>query len=447
MRRRADRLLIAALLVGSLGAPGCTMLSRLVGFEEQLEEVQAKVRISGTVESDAPVEGALVVVVTTPETAPDGSPVLHPDGTQRHPAVDGYTRSDPGTFLFMLDAGEYRVGAYEDRNENGLLDPGERVTLPIENELLELAPGDHARVEISLHGHEVWQRDPIDVFKMVQRTAHEQGRFSLWAFSAKGALAPDLSDPRFGPEQGPFGLWQPMDFLNRELAGIYLLEPYDPGRIPVLYVHGISGYPQQFETLIGQLDRERFQPWFYFYPSGFRLDGISTHLADLLQELKVRYEFDEIAVVAHSMGGLVSRGAILKYAADTKSQDVKVFISINSPFGGDVKAKSTEGAPIALPLSFEDMDPSSEYLTWVYYEDPARTVFKPLPKPARHHMIMGFHGSGSPYNDGSVSIASQAHVDLQEHAASLRIWDYTHTGTLKQDRTVERVNRLLEETF
>jgi hypothetical protein len=364
-RRRSSFLLLATLVAGVVSMPGCTTVRRIFDFEEQVAEAQQKVRIYGSVEVEGPVAGTLVVVVGTPELNPDGTPVVGPSGQPQHVGVDSYSRAEPGSFLFLLDPGQYRVGAYEDRNENGILDTGERVSLLTDNELLDLAPGDRATAEIRLLEGRTWQRESIDILDLVERNAREQGRFSLWAFSAKGTLAPDLSDERFGEKQGPFGLWQPMDFLNEELAGIYFLEEYDPDRIPVLYVHGIAGYPQQFEKLIGSLDRGRFQAWFYFYPSGFALDGISSHLADMLREVQIRTGFDEIAVVAHSMGGLVSRGAILKYAEQTGRRDIELFVSINSPFGGDVKAKSTENAPIALPASFKDMDPSSEYLTWV----------------------------------------------------------------------------------
>ena len=318
----------------------------------------------------------------------------------------------------------------------------------LDAELLDLGPGNQASIVIRLENDHVWQGKPFDVLEaFAEKDIHEQGRFALWAFSAKGKIAEDLSDPRFGQEQGRFGLWQPMDFLNKEWAGIYFLEEYDPGRIPVLFVHGISGHPQEFEKLIGELDGSRFQPWFYYYPSGFSLDGISTHLADLLQELQIEHDFDEFAIVAHSMGGLVSRGAILKYSEETERDDVQLFVSINSPFGGDVKAEGAAGAPIAMPDSFKDMSPSSAYMTWVFYEDEDRKVFKPLPEKAVHHMIIGFKGSGEPYNDGAVSIESQAHVDLQEHAATLRAWNRAHVGALHQQRTVDRVNALLDDRF
>jgi pimeloyl-ACP methyl ester carboxylesterase len=144
----------------------------------------------------------------------------------------------------------------------------------------------------------------------------------------RGALCEDLDDEAFGPAAGPYGLWEIMNFLNDGITGIYFMEPFDPDRIPVLFVHGISGYPQEFSALIDELDRDRFQPWFYFYPSGFALDGLSGHLATLLERLHVRHDFDEFAIVAHSMGGLVSRGAILKYREETGRDDVRLVLQL-----------------------------------------------------------------------------------------------------------------------
>jgi pimeloyl-ACP methyl ester carboxylesterase len=446
-RAHRQRLLVAALLSATLTMHGCTSMNRVLGFKDQVAAADATVRISGKIDTEGPVQGNLIIIVASPAYAEDGSPMQNEDGSPAHLGVDSYSRANPGTFLFILAPGKYRIGAYEDRNKNGTLDPGERVTPLRGAELYDLAPGGQASVEVLLGNDSVWDAEPLDLLGLVEKDAREQGQFALGAFSAKGKLAGELSDPRFGQEQGPFGLWQPMDFLNQELAGIYFLEPYDPDRVPVLYVHGISGYPQEFEKLIGGLDRSRFQPWFYFYPSGFSLDGIAGHLSDLLREMQIRHRFDEIAIVAHSMGGLVSRAAILKYSEDTQRDDIEIFITINSPFGGDVKAKRAEGAPIAMPDSFKDMSPSSEFMTWVFYEDEEREVFKPLPRPAVHHMIMGFNGSGSPCNDGSVSCESQSMPDLQERAASVRNWNYTHVGTLHEQRTVGRVNRLLEEHF
>ena len=97
--------------------------------------------------------------------------------------------------------------------------------------------------------------------------------------------------------------------------------------------------------------------------------------------------------------------------------------------------------------SFKDMDPSSTYLRWLFYEDDAGKVPKRLPKGAEYHMIFGFHGSGSACNDGTVRCASQAREVAQEEARTIRAWDYTHVGILESSEAVDRVNRLLAQAF
>jgi pimeloyl-ACP methyl ester carboxylesterase len=160
-----------------------------------------------------------------------------------------------------------------------------------------------------------------------------------------------------------------MDFVSEGRAGVYFLEAYDPDRIPVLFVHGISGYPQQFEALIDGLDRERFQPWLYFYPSGFPLDDLARHLATLLQRLEVQLDVGELAVVAHSMGGLVSRAAILEYERETEREDVRLLVTISTPWGGQAEAAGAAGARVELPPVFQDMSPSSDFLRRLFYEE------------------------------------------------------------------------------
>jgi pimeloyl-ACP methyl ester carboxylesterase len=441
------RRLVVALVVAALAASGCTTMRQVFGFKEQEVALRAMVRISGTIETEGPVDGTLVVLVETPIYTEDGSPVLDEKGRPRYLGVDTYTRATQGTFLFHLPPDRYRLGAYEDRNRNGILNTGERVSSFFAHDIIELEPGERARISVRLINDEVHEGAALDVLGLVERDVREQGRFALWNFSAMGELVGDLSDPRFGSEQGPFGLWRPMDFLNQALAGIYFLEEYDADRIPVLFVHGISGYPEAFSTLIEDLDESRFQPWFYFYPSGIGLSETSRHLATLLRKLQMKYDFDEVAIVAHSMGGLVSRGAILTYVEDTKRDDIGLFISLNSPFGGDARAVRTERARIAIPQSFRDMNPASEYMTWLFYEEEDRKVFKTLPDDTEHHMIIGYKGTGEPYNDGAVTVETQAHTELQEHATTVRIWNYTHVGILNERRTSDRVNRLLEARF
>jgi pimeloyl-ACP methyl ester carboxylesterase len=105
----------------------------------------------------------------------------------------------------------------------------------------------------------------------------------------------------------------------RHRAGIYLFEPYQPGKIPVLMVHGLFSSPLTWAPLFNDLRadpalRERFQFWFYLYPTG---NPYIVTAADLRQSLdRLRQDLDpghadpaldQMVFVGHSMGGLVSK--------------------------------------------------------------------------------------------------------------------------------------------
>jgi hypothetical protein len=79
-----------------------------------------------------------------------------------------------------------------------------------------------------------------------------------------------LDDERFTPEAGHKGLWAPSDFLREVGTGIFFLAPYDPEKIPIVFVSGAGGAPGQWAPFVAQLDRTRYQPWMFLYPSGLR---------------------------------------------------------------------------------------------------------------------------------------------------------------------------------
>ena len=58
-----------------------------------------------------------------------------------------------------------------------------------------------------------------------------------------------------GYENARRGLWQPVEFVRQVGAGVYFLEPYDPDKIPVLFVHGALGHPGDWDAIVAALDR------------------------------------------------------------------------------------------------------------------------------------------------------------------------------------------------
>lgn len=102
----------------------------------------------------------------------------------------------------------------------------------------------------------------------------QKGRLSCLLLTASCLLASCVfqdvreQQARFVDDVAQNGLWRPFDFVASSYAGIYFLEPDDPRKTPVLFVHGMQGTPASFATLASKLDRSRFVPWFYYYPSG-----------------------------------------------------------------------------------------------------------------------------------------------------------------------------------
>jgi hypothetical protein len=80
-----------------------------------------------------------------------------------------------------------------------------------------------------------------------------------------------LDDELFSEENGSKGFWEPFSF-NKDFGGnIYFLEEYDPEKIPILFIHGAGGTPKGWKYFIDSIDRNRFQPWYFYYPSGARI--------------------------------------------------------------------------------------------------------------------------------------------------------------------------------
>ena len=159
-------------------------------------------------------------------------------------------------------------------------------------------------------------------------TAH-----TLLQNTRNGEVSP-LDEERFSRSAASEGLWHPRRFIDRSNPGIYFLEPYDPARQPVLFVHGYDGSPRDFSYLIARLDTTRFQAWVYNYPSGLRLPTLVEHLESSLSQLRLRYPFNCLSIVAHSMGGLIARGFLLRNATVTRPQCIPLFVSISTPWEG-----------------------------------------------------------------------------------------------------------------
>jgi pimeloyl-ACP methyl ester carboxylesterase len=102
-------------------------------------------------------------------------------------------------------------------------------------------------------------------------------------------------------------------------AGIYMFEPYQKGKIPVLMVHGLLSSPLTWAPLFNDLRadpyiREHYQFWFYQYPTGNPYLATAAQLRQSLSKLRDEVDpkhvdpaLDATVLVGHSMGGLINK--------------------------------------------------------------------------------------------------------------------------------------------
>jgi pimeloyl-ACP methyl ester carboxylesterase len=98
-----------------------------------------------------------------------------------------------------------------------------------------------------------------------------------------------------------------------ERAGLYMLEPYDPDQIPVVFIHGLLSIPQMWRPTIDAIQsdpelRGRFQFWVFAYPTGDPIILSALRLRESLARVYQLYPRTKgMILVGHSMGGLVAR--------------------------------------------------------------------------------------------------------------------------------------------
>jgi pimeloyl-ACP methyl ester carboxylesterase len=100
--------------------------------------------------------------------------------------------------------------------------------------------------------------------------------------------------------------------------GIYLIERYDPNRIPLLMIHGLRSNPLTWEPLtravLSTPDlHQRFQVWHAFYPTGLPPFYTGSRIRAVLNEVLLHFDPEgddlasrQMAVIGHSMGAVIS---------------------------------------------------------------------------------------------------------------------------------------------
>jgi pimeloyl-ACP methyl ester carboxylesterase len=343
----------------------------------------------------------------------------------------------PGEFAFAVRPGTFHVAAFQAEDGEGGPRKGAAWAFQDMARPIRVSQGDTASGLVVAPS-----APPFDeVTGRLQRTVTKVELMSLPRQRRVGEVVP-LDDERFSSRTGRMGLWSPGLLLERLGWGIFFLEPYDHNRIPVLLVHGAGGYPQEWDFLTSRMDRARFQPWVFQYPSGMRIQAAVCGLSDMVEELKARYGFRELVVIAHSMGGLVARGAIHRSSGFSWVDDVRLLVTISTPWLGQDAARLGLGhSPYIVP-SWIDLAPGSEFLFRMRHAE--------LPSKVSYHLYFGYRGGNSLLaggsSDGTVSMGSMLDPAAQAEAAGIQGFDEDHERILASEAVAHGLRRLMDGT-
>lgn len=407
--------LILILIIWSLN--GCA----LVKLREDVQFSKDSCLLFGEIISTSPLKKPIIVVAYS-----------NFDGVVK---IADYTAlSEPGQYEMLVQEGKYEIFAFEDNNGDLSYNQGEWSGY--------YGKPDKVATQV---GGVVFGLDIIltpKTKKPVSSFANMLVEFSggkRKPSTSAGTLA-NLDDPSFSAENGLSGFWTPLEFFKRIGCNIFFIEPYDSKKTPILFVHGAAGSPQDWRYFINHIDHSRYQPWIFFYPSGARLDTTSFLLRKKLYDLYRKYQFESLYVVAHSMGGLVSRSAIIE-KEDNFHDTIKLFVSISTPWGGEERAKTgVEKSPAVIP-SWKDVVPDSEFIK--------RVLTTKLDPAIRYYLFFGHKGGGSlfrPNNDNTVTLESM--LDLRAQADALKVsgLNEDHVSILSSPEMMAQFKAVLAST-
>ena len=120
-------------------------------------------------------------------------------------------------------------------------------------------------------------------------------------------------------------------------------EPFQRGRIPVVFVHGTNSSPARWADMVNDLEadpwvRQHYQFWFFSYDSGNPIAYSSMLLRNALRKAIQTYDpeghdpcLQHMIVIGHSQGGLLTKMMVInsgdrfwRNASDTPLDELKI---------------------------------------------------------------------------------------------------------------------------
>ncbi len=343
---------------------------------------------------------------------------------------------EPGPYMLYVTQGDYNIAAFIDFNENLLYESddfagwyGMPDTATIKSE--QVMSG----LDIVLSEKTDKSFDfPISI----KASEHEEKKNP--SLENQGII--DLDDKIFSKKYSSMGLWSPAKFIIKANINIYSLEHYDQSKIPILYIHGAGGSPRDFNYLVKNIDRNIYQPWFFYYPSGLKIEKISDILYKKIEALYNKYKFKALYITAHSMGGLVSRSLINRYDSERRFDFLRLYISLSTPYGGNkVSRLGVDYSPAHISC-WEDVATGSKFLKNLF--------IKKMSPNIRFYLFFGYAGDSrisKDLDDGIISLKSQLDPKAKAEAVLTFGFDEDHVSILSSDKMVEKYNEILSGEY
>lgn len=347
--------------------------------------------------------------------------------------VDVANMAHAGTHYGLnLPDGVFDLLVLVDENQSGSFDASEVVG----QRQITLTPDDYPE--------KVTGNVDISLSQLSSKSAYDDWNINILApitsphqeslFYPKGTIR-SLSDPMFAKDVATLGMYNPAEFQHTVATMFYALEE-DSYKIPVLFVHGIGGSPREFEAMVKHLDTQRYMPWFFYYPSGSDLDKLSAFFYKIFLSGKViPLNQKPIIIVAHSMGGLLVRDSLNRLRGSSRENQLKLMITIATPFGGHPRAISaTKYAPMVLP-SWRDLIPEGVFM---------KALFRnPLPAQLEHKLLYAYDNTDKrkfgENSDGVIPLSSQLNSTAWKQSSSQIGFHSNHTNVLRDEDVIDHV--------
>jgi pimeloyl-ACP methyl ester carboxylesterase len=120
----------------------------------------------------------------------------------------------------------------------------------------------------------------------------------------------------------------PLDGLLHAMSGdrlaeprLTILEPFDPEKIPVVFIHGLMSSPLMWKRVVMELAgdpaiRDRCQFWVFYYASGQPVPLSALQLGEALDRMAAMGPLKPAILVGHSMGGILARRQVSRSGLD-----------------------------------------------------------------------------------------------------------------------------------